>query len=126
MKNIFSLLLATCCLSACSSISQPVASRALVEYTFVSKQNNVPSTVWQELSTARFGKRIVINQKQAELGQQYFSANGRTCRKLVWIDTNSDSLPRVTCKSALDESWQYVKPVMSEYIETGSVAEAAQ
>ena len=126
MKNIFSLLLATFYVMGCSSISQPVASRALVEYTFVSEQDNVPSTAWQELSSARFGKKIAIDQKYAELGQQYFSANGRTCRTLLWIDANIDALPRVTCKSTQDDSWQYVKPVMSEYIETRSVAEAAQ
>jgi hypothetical protein len=126
MRNIISLLLLTFYLVGCTSISQPVASRALVEYTFDSEQENVPSTSWQALSTARFGQKIVIAQKSAELGQRYFSANGRTCRKLLWIDSNIDALARVTCKSSLDDSWQYVKPVMSEYIETRSAAEAAQ
>jgi hypothetical protein len=126
MRNIFSLLLATFYVMGCSSISQPVASRALVEYTFATEQDNVPSTVWQELSNARFGKKVAIDQKYAELGQTYFSANGRTCRTLLWIDANVDALPRVTCKSIQDDSWQYVKPVMSEYIETGSTVEAAQ
>ena len=126
MRNICSLLLVTFYLVGCTSINQPVASRALVEYSFISKQNNVPSEFWQDLSTARYGKKIVIDQQSAKLGQQYFAANGRTCRKLMWIDSNFDSLPRVTCKSTQDDSWHYVKPVMSEYIETPSVVEAAQ
>jgi hypothetical protein len=119
-------LFATFSLGACSSITQPVASRALVEYTFGSERETVPSALWQELSTAGLGEKIVIEQQYAELGQQYFAANGRTCRKLLWIDANIDSLPRVTCKSTEDGSWQYIKPVMSEYIETGSTVEAAQ
>jgi hypothetical protein len=126
MRNIFSLLLATYYLVGCSSVSQPVASRALVEHTFATEQNNVPSAVWQDLSTARMGKKIAIDQKYVELGQAYFSANGRTCRTLLWIDANIDALPRVTCKSTQDDSWQYVKPVMSEYVEDRSTAEAAQ
>ena len=126
MKNIFSLLFATSYLVGCSSVSQPVATRALVEYSYISEQSNVPSRLWPELSVVSSGNRIVVEQKHAELGQRYFSANGRMCRKLLWVDADVDSLSQIICKSAQDESWQFVKPVMSEYIENRNIVEAAQ
>ena len=126
MRNILCLLFASLYMVGCSSINQPVASRALVEYTFSSEQKNVPSAFWQTLSSAKFGNEIIINQQPAELGQQYFSANGRTCRKILWRDNNIDSLARVICKSSKDDSWQYVKSVMSEYIEGRSPVRAGQ
>lgn len=118
MKKLFCLSALVLLVSACSSIEQPIASRLLVEQNVANVYQELPKNVWSDLSNAATGAVVYLESQQVSLDKLYFSANGKQCRQLLFPN---DSL-RISCRIGEAAKWYLVKPVISEYIESTSVA----
>ncbi|MEP2651479.1 MAG: hypothetical protein ABJH06_05725 [Paraglaciecola sp.] len=112
MKILSSLLLLGTLFQGCSSIDQPIASRALVENEFgpdIVLLSSEQQLVFSKDSNTR---QVQINGKQAELGQVFFAASGKICRKVQFLVDGQ----RVYCKTDKG-SWYAVSPVLASYNE---------
>ncbi|WP_133468396.1 hypothetical protein [Paraglaciecola marina] len=99
-------------LQGCSSIEQPVASRALVEYEFGNGAVVLPLNQQLVLSQADDDKSVQLGNKKAELGPIFFAASGKNCRKVKFIKGGQ----RVYCKTRAGD-WYAVNPVLATYSE---------
>jgi hypothetical protein len=113
MKNI--MLLAVLCtfIQGCTSITQPTASRPLVEHEFVIPSAFVDVPLSTALSNAKTGAAISIQRQSAVMGDQFFAATGLTCRKL----TSAQVGQHIYCLN-IQGNWFQVKKVISEYHES--------
>lgn len=110
---IFVLSLIT--LQACTSISQPTASRALVEQQFVLASANsgtIESNLRAALENSAAGTGVIVNNDSLVLGNTYFAATGQTCRRLS--SQQSDQI--IYCLNEQD-GWFKVNKVIAEYNE---------
>ncbi len=112
MKKLSSFFLLSILLQGCTSIDQPIASRALVEHEFVSDAKPVSSTQQVILSQSSMSTNVQIDGKPAVLGKPFFAASGKTCRKVQFMLDGQ----RVYCKTN-NGDWYAVSPVLASYSE---------
>jgi hypothetical protein len=117
MKNLFLISTSVFLFCACSSVTQPIASRPLVEQNFSNYYQDLPESIWHSLQNKSDGEMLRFSSQQIELGRLFFSATGNQCRHLTF----SNDLLRVACRVDNSQQWYLVKPVISEYIESASV-----
>ncbi|MDO6691948.1 hypothetical protein Q4574_01570 [Aliiglaciecola sp. 3_MG-2023] len=115
MKKLSSFFLLSILLQGCTSIDQPVASRALVEHEFVSDAVPVSTALQAILSQSSLSKQVQINGKPAVLGKTFFAASGKTCRKAQFVSDGQ----RVYCQ-ANSGDWYAVSPVLASYSEAAT------
>lgn len=117
--SIFTLVLFT---TGCvSRISQPVASRPLVENVIAYASESVPQVHWSALSQNQSGTTIHISGTALVMGERYSAASGDTCVKLH-IQTGKENGSKTVCKAKDGLEWHFAKPVIayhSESIEAG-------
>lgn len=118
MKNILLVAVLSILMQGCTSISQPTASRALVEHEFVTPIVSVGSSLSEALSNIETGAALVIEQQPALMGDSFFAATGLTCRRLTLQQMGQS----IYCLST-QGNWFKVKRVISEYNEN-DMAEA--
>ena len=123
MKNtlyitVFSFLLFGCA----NPISQPIASRPLVEEVYNSPNiNKVPKSLLGALSNLPLGALVEINGQKMLLEEQYYSANGKSCRRMTLVDrSRMNKSPLVVCKKKEDESWLFAQQIMSKQHDNGA------
>ncbi|WP_158966951.1 hypothetical protein [Paraglaciecola sp. L3A3] len=112
MKNILLLPIIFTVMQGCSSIDQPVASRALVEHHFVADAPSVDLSLGTALSNSKTGAVLTINNQEAVVGAKFFAASGFICRKVIAKPSGQD----IYCKNS-DKGWFQVNKVISEYSE---------
>ena len=112
MKKILLVALLPILIQGCTSISQPTASRPLVEHKFVTPIASVGSTLGIALSNDKTGTSLVVEQQPAIMGNNFFAAIGLSCRKLTLQQLGQN----VYCLNAQGR-WFKVKQVISEYNE---------
>ena len=112
MKKILFLAVLSILIQGCTSISQPVASRPLVEHKFVTPIASVESSLGMDLSNVDVGTAVVVEKQSAVMGERFFAATGLSCRKLTVQHTGQD----VYCLNTQGR-WFKVKRVISEYNE---------
>ncbi len=112
MKKILLLALLSSLIQGCTSISQPTASRPLVENKFVTPIASVESSLGVALSNLNAGSDLVVDQQPAVMGEIFFAATGLNCRKLTLHHLGQN----VYCLNAQGR-WFKVKRVISEYNE---------
>tara|TARA_R110001632_G_scaffold8686_12_gene34617 strand:+ start:29182 stop:29541 length:360 start_codon:yes stop_codon:yes gene_type:complete len=96
----------------CTSISQPTASRPLVEHEYVIAAPAESDLMQRQLSRNESGSKISVNKESGTIGAQFFAATGATCRK-VYFTTSGQT---VFCRNELKQ-WYRVKSVISVYAE---------
>lgn len=114
MNKYFHLLLSIMLVQGCVGISQPIASRQLVEGEPVTDNKAIPQTVWGHLSSAKSGEQIQIHSNKFVLGSRFFSAAGKNCRELKEVDLRMF----IACKENDSEGWYLVKPILSDHQQT--------
>jgi hypothetical protein len=112
MKNIVLLVVISTIFQGCASITQPTASRPLVEHKFVTSTGFVDSSLNVALSDSKAGTPVVIEQQPSVMGDRFFAATGLTCRKL----TSEQAGQNIYCLN-IQGRWFKVKRVISEYNE---------
>lgn len=113
MKILSSLLLLSILLQGCTSIEQPVASRALVEYELGGSVVHLPANQQQILSDSADTQSTQLDGKRVVLGKPFFAASGKICRKVQFkLDGQ-----RVYCKTHKGE-WYAVNQVLASYTES--------
>jgi hypothetical protein len=112
MKNLIPFLVIIT-LQSCAGVNQPVAHRPLVEQSFSQDYQLVSKDSWGQLSQIRSGNVIKLNAQDVTLGDLYFSATGKRCRKVFL----QQKLTRLVCQDQDSEQWHLITPVISEYIE---------
>jgi hypothetical protein len=113
MKNIVLLAVLSTFLQGCTSISQPTASRPLVEHEFVIPTGSVDVALSTALSNARTGATMNVHQQPALMGERFFAATGLNCRKLILVQAEQ----HIYCLN-IQGNWFQVKKVISEYHES--------
>ncbi|MDO6559647.1 hypothetical protein [Paraglaciecola chathamensis] len=96
----------------CTSISQPTASRPLVEHEYVISTPVENDSMQRSLSNISADASISIDAQAATLGPKYFSASGVICRSAE----TQYSGQYLFCQNALKQ-WYRVKSVISTYNE---------
>ncbi|WP_157360326.1 hypothetical protein [Aliagarivorans marinus] len=97
-------------LTACSqNATQPIASRSIVENVVREEVDFIPEEFWELLLNGSVGDEFTLSGYELTIGEIYYSASGRWCRK-VGISTEpvtSDSkhYRRVTCKVENGPAW---------------------
>ncbi len=109
MKNIVLLLVIGTLMQGCANVSQPTASRPLVDKKVMGKTTPVDISINSILDNAKSGESVQANQHSMVLGSKFVSATGLTCRKLVSDKAGLD----VYCLN-LNNHWFKVKRVISE------------
>ena len=99
----------------CASISQPTASRPLVEHEYVISAPAESDLMQRQLNSIQSGSKISVNNESGTIGAQFFAATGATCRKVYFTHSGQ----AVFCQNELKQ-WYRVKSVISEYIENSS------
>jgi hypothetical protein len=112
MKKILLVVLLPTLIQGCTSISQPTASRPLVEHKFVTPIVSVESSLGIALSNDETGTNLVVEQQPAMMGENFFAATGLSCRKLTLQQLGQN----VYCLN-VQGRWFKVKRVISEYNE---------
>lgn len=112
MKNIMLLAVISVIIQGCASITQPTASRPLVEHKFVTSTGFVDSSLSAALSSNKAGTSLVIEQQSSVMGDRFFAATGLTCRKLTLEQAGQN----IYCLN-IQGRWFKVKRVISEYNE---------
>lgn len=98
-------------IQGCGSITQPTASRPLVENNMVATPQLVNDSLNQHLSHSGPGTVIVVATKNKVLGRQFFAASGLTCRKVNEQNT-LDS--HIYCQNE-QNAWFKAGNVISQY-----------
>ncbi|GAC13304.1 DVU3141 family protein [Aliiglaciecola lipolytica] len=112
MKKLSSLILLGILLQGCTSIDQPVASRALVDHDYAIQTAPVSAEQQTILSQTYHANTVQLDGKPAILGKPFFAASGRTCRKVQFIVDGQ----RVFCKTT-EGDWYPIVPVLASYSE---------
>lgn len=112
MKNIVFLAVISIQIQGCTSISQPTASRPLVEQEFVTPTALTDLSLSAALSNNKAGTSLDIEQQPALMGDRFFAATGLTCRKL----TSEQAGQYIYCLN-IQGNWFKVNQVISEYNE---------
>jgi hypothetical protein len=112
MKKILLVALLSTLIQGCTSISQPTASRPLVEHKFVTSIASVKLSLGTALSNLTVGTTLIVEQIPAVMGEHFFAATGLSCRKLTLQQRGQN----VYCLNA-QGLWFKVKQVISEYNE---------
>lgn len=99
----------------CTSISQPTASRPLVEHEYVIAAPAESDLMQRQLTHSTSGSIISLDNDSGTIGPKFFAATGATCRK-VFLTMSGQT---VFCQNELKQ-WYRVKSVISEYIENSS------
>ncbi|MEP4891751.1 MAG: DVU3141 family protein [Aliiglaciecola sp.] len=115
MKKLSSFFLLSILVQGCTSIDQPIASRALVEHEFVTDVPLVSSAQQAILSQSSVTKSVQLNGQSAILGKPFFSASGKTCRKVKFLVDGQ----RVYCQTD-NGGWYPVSPVLASYNEAAA------
>ena len=110
MKKFWIILGICSVFQGCTAIQQPVATRQLVEDSTTSGFPTVAAELNQLLSNQQENSSVIWEGQTAMLGKRFFSATGKTCRK-VTIEQLGD---RVFCQGE-DNQWFTVQPVLAEY-----------
>ena len=118
MKKFVVLFSSLFLFQGCSSVTQPVANRALVEHEYSNPASSVSSDFAKALQTAKDKDSRVINSQTFTFGLSFFSASGLNCRKVA-VESASNT---IYCKRA-DNDWYQVNRVISEYSD-GKIKEA--
>jgi hypothetical protein len=118
MKNIVFLAVISIQIQGCTSVSQPTASRPLVEHEFVTSTAFVDLSLGAVLSNTKAGTALVIEQQPVVMSDKFFAATGLTCRKL----TSEQAGQYIYCLN-IQGNWFKVNQVISEYNEN-AMAEA--
>jgi hypothetical protein len=115
MKNIMLLAVLSTLIQGCTSISQPTASRPLVEHEFKSLASAaaVDVSLSTALSNTKSGATFIIQEKSMVMGNTFFAATGLTCRKLISEQVGQ----HIYCLNN-QGNWFQVKKVISEYNES--------
>ncbi|MGS2719892.1 hypothetical protein [Paraglaciecola aestuariivivens] len=109
MKNIVLLALSSAFLLSCTTVSQPIASRPLVEQGYLAPNSQIVSSLNTQLSTNPPTDSFTIQGQNVALGPKYFAATGLVCRKL-----SSKIQHQIYCQNTKG-NWFKVKQVLSEY-----------
>jgi hypothetical protein len=112
MKNIVLLVVISTVIQGCTNISQPTASRALVEDVFVTPTASVDFSLSTALSNSQAGATLLIEQQTVVMGKKFFAATGLTCRKL----TSEPADQHIYCLN-IQGNWFKVERVISGYNE---------
>lgn len=113
MKNKFLLYSIIIFGQGCTSIDQPVASRALVEQQLIAPDSNIDSTLSTALSNSKNGAVFSIQNRDLVIGSKFFAATGLTCRKVSSVQNGED----IYCHSSIG-SWFKVNKIISIYNES--------
>jgi hypothetical protein len=112
MKNIVLSGIVTGLLLSCSSIKQPVASLPLVSSDVLDHSSVVDSPLNKALSTSKVGDVLFMMDSQVQMGDRFFAASGKQCRKLTYGGDEK----QIYCQTN-QGNWFKVKRVISEYTE---------
>ncbi|MDC0603148.1 hypothetical protein OAP14_09015 [Aliiglaciecola sp.] len=115
MRKVIILFSALVIFQGCSSVSQPVAQRPLVEHQYSNPASSVSPALANALESANAGDSRTIKNQAITFGHVFFAASGLHCRKALRSE-KSDSL---YCKRASND-WYQVSRVISEYSETNT------
>lgn len=113
MNRLTSILILCAAVQGCSSIDQPVASRALVDYQMVSELRPVKTNFNDVLNRTSNSETVILNGQQALLGESFFSAAGKTCRKVSFIEQGE----RVYCQAESNQ-WFEIESILADYKST--------
>lgn len=113
MKNTFLLFSILISVQGCTSIDQPVASRALVEQQLITQDSSVDSTLSTALSNLKSGAVFSIQNRDVVIGSKFFAATGLTCRKVSSVQNGED----IYCYSSIG-NWFKVNKIISIYNES--------
>ena len=117
MKNLYLIAVLFGVLQGCAGIEQPIARVSLVEDTNIT--SNIDDSVvskmrWDELSHSAPGESITLKAQTARLGKLFFAASGMKCRQFYF----EQDLVRIVCQDKDSDQWHFVRPVISEYVES--------
>lgn len=117
MKYTLSAFFVSILVSGCASqISQPVASRPLVEFDYTAEIETVSEGAWPILEEAPSGTLISLNNQQLVLTRRYHAASGGQCRLLDFANKQNNGFQsHIVCKAKGKESWHFTKPIISHY-----------
>lgn len=110
MKKFVVLFSSLFLIQGCTSVTQPVAKRALVEHEYSNPASSVSSEFANALQNSKVGSSQTIRTQTFTFGQAFFSASGLNCRKVL-VESVSDT---IYCQRA-DNDWYQVNRVISEY-----------
>jgi hypothetical protein len=112
MKKIVLFPICVILTQGCTAISQPTASRSLVEQQFVVPSASVDSSLSAALSHSKTGTILAIEEQNLEIGNTFFAATGLNCRKVSLQQKGND----IYCFNDQGD-WFKVNKVISEYNE---------
>ena len=117
MKFLAGLVPFVLLLSGCAgSISQPTASRALVDNDFALERATVPKQYWQQIDSAVQGRQITVEGKTLLVGEPYFSASGSKCKPLFYKGSDVSAWKNQTvCKQLGESAWFFAPQVIATY-----------
>lgn len=98
-------------IQGCGSITQPTASRPIVESNKATAVQLSNDSLTEHLSNAKVGYAIIIQGQNLTLGEQFFAASGLSCRKVA-NDKNTSYI--VYCQDE-QKRWFKVNSVISQY-----------
>lgn len=113
MKNIILFSIVFILTQGCTSISQPTASRALVEKQFAVSNESVAVSLASALSDSKVGSVVVIQEESVVMGVKFFAATGLICRKLNTKSSGQD----IYCLNDQQGGWYKVNKVIAQYNE---------
>lgn len=125
MKLLAGLVPFVLLLTGCAgSVSQPTASRALVENNFALESATIPQQYWQRIDSAVQGRQITVEGMTLLVGEPYFSASGANCKPLFYKGTDMSAWKNQTaCKKLGESAWYFAPQVIATY---SNIKEEAQ
>jgi hypothetical protein len=112
MKNTVLLFAILIFVQGCANISQPTASRALVENQFVTPVVVAGVSLADALANSSVGTVFAVQEQAVVMGNEFFAAVGLTCRNLILKQGGQD----IYCLNERGD-WFKVNKVISEYTE---------
>jgi hypothetical protein len=112
MKNTVLFFAILIFVQGCANISQPTASRALVENQFEAPAVIVGVSLADALANSSVGTVLAVQNQAVVMGNKFFAAIGLTCRKLILEQSGQD----IYCLNERGD-WFKVNKVISEYTE---------